>query len=717
MTFEPNPLALLPLTCCAVGVRLATLTIRRAPGLAAAGIGAATWNGCVALAACLEPSPLVLWLARLSLAATFVIAAGLLVYLVDAARLPARRAWSAAGIAVAAAGALLALGDPLVLAGVRRVGWGGGYGVAGAHVGAALALLALLLLLPFVRAALALRGAPRSRRRRQLAHAVAAVAIGLLGGIDVLGVLGHDVPPIGWATSTVALVLLTASLVRLQLVSARTAFVETRFWALFVAGTFLPLFGITLLAAGWGGWRNVLGRGLALVALGLVGARLGPGLRRLVGRRRDEHAARLRAFAAATRSPAAPAEVLPPLCAATGSLSPAAVAIGVEGELAAAAHLELLPVAAASATLPAPPPPLPETLVTRDDAAGEPADDPSRRWLDALGGDVLVPLRWRRETVGVLALRAPPAGADLDGEDREFLERLGRLAAVALTNAALHDRLSRRAAHLAREVDERTRSLAQAIGEQRAAQARLVAAEKQSSLALAVAGVSHEVNNALNFIYANAPVLAEYAAVYDELFVRAGSGEGPRAAAARLRRGADAVGEAAQRARGLVEDLRRFARADESELKRVDLRDALRAAERIVATQLPAGVDLARRIAEAPPGAYVVEAYPASLHHAILALLVNAVQAVGARGTVTVELEPKPGRRVRLAVCDDGPGVDDGDRERIFEPFYTTRPGAAGLGLSSSRLAAQRLGGTLELEPPPGGKGACFALELPGAAA
>lgn len=97
-------------------------------------------------------------------------------------------------------------------------------------------------------------------------------------------------------------------------------------------------------------------------------------------------------------------------------------------------------------------------------------------------------------------------------------------------------------------------------------------------------------------------------------------------------------------------------------------------------------------------------------------LLVNAVK-FSERGRITVRcrVEPADGgrRRVRLAVSDQGPGVPEAERERIFEPFITAggdRPGS-GLGLAFCRDLARAMGGTLALRPEPGG-GACFELDF-----
>jgi signal transduction histidine kinase len=703
--FEANPLALLPLLCCVVGVRTALVTYRLAPGLLLAAGGAVVWSACIAVAACLtEPGPAP-WTARISLAATLGIGGGVLHFLTALARVPRRGLWLAIGMPACAAGALIALLDPAIFPTARPVPWGGYYSLAGPRIIVPVAILLGLMGFPMAYTLRTWRRTPPSRRRAQLGHVLAAFGIALLGTLDLAAVLGYDLPPVGWLTSIVSLTVLYRSIAHLRLVGARTAFSRTRFWALFLCLTFLPLLAVVELTEGWAGWGSLGTRVLALVALWTVGARVERLVASAFERPAAAAAARVRAFAAATRSPSTPAFVLPPLARALEGvgLELCAAALGVDVGDGPPAAWDVL-VAGEEPRVEAPPAPLPGAIVAREDLEPGRADP----WLDAFDADVAVPLRHRREVVGVVLARL--RRGYLDEEAREALGRLAAQAAVAFTNAALHDRLARRAQHLQREVDERTRSLTQAISDRRAAQARLVQAERQSALGLLVAGVSHEVNNALNFIYANAPVLETYATAYDALLARAGGEAAARAAAGRLREGAGAVAEAARRTRALVEDLRRFARGD-TERQPIDLREAARAAMKLARAHARLRSDVTWRIADAPEGAYIIDAYPAALHHALLALGLNAAQAAGEAGTIAVELAAAEGS-VRLVVVDDGPGVPAEERERVFEPFVTTRSGATGLGLTTARATAQRLGGSLVLEGM-NGRGTRAVLTLP----
>ena len=96
-------------------------------------------------------------------------------------------------------------------------------------------------------------------------------------------------------------------------------------------------------------------------------------------------------------------------------------------------------------------------------------------------------------------------------------------------------------------------------------------------------------------------------------------------------------------------------------------------------------------------------------------LIINAAEALNGRGRLVVSTQWNPGlREVCIRFSDDGPGIDDETRQRIFEPFYTTkeRGRGTGLGLSISHGIIKRHKGRMEVESPPG-QGTTFAIHLP----
>jgi two-component system NtrC family sensor kinase len=121
---------------------------------------------------------------------------------------------------------------------------------------------------------------------------------------------------------------------------------------------------------------------------------------------------------------------------------------------------------------------------------------------------------------------------------------------------------------------------------------------------------------------------------------------------------------------------------------------------------------------EHAPGAPPVAGDRTALEQVLVNLLLNAVDAAGPDGSITVATGPDAAGGVRLVVRDSGPGVPPDLAARIFEPFVTTKdPGrGTGLGLAVVQRIVEDHGGTVSVGPAPEG-GAAFSVLLPAAAA
>jgi len=245
------------------------------------------------------------------------------------------------------------------------------------------------------------------------------------------------------------------------------------------------------------------------------------------------------------------------------------------------------------------------------------------------------------------------------------------------------------------DVSERRRA-AEALERSREA---LFQTEKLSALGSLLAGVSHELNNPLSIVVAQA-VMMERQARGGELADRAG----------RIRKAAD-------RCARIVQTFLAMARQKRPERESVDLNAVAVAAHELVNYGLRSDhVTVVRGLAPDLPR---IAADEDQLHQVLVNLLVNAQQALTAAGVpeprITIRTGFDPATNcVRLDVADNGPGVPERLRRRIFEPFYTTKPQGegTGVGLSFSQGLAEAHGGRLEYLAEPAG-GACFRLTLP----
>ena len=113
-------------------------------------------------------------------------------------------------------------------------------------------------------------------------------------------------------------------------------------------------------------------------------------------------------------------------------------------------------------------------------------------------------------------------------------------------------------------------------------------------------------------------------------------------------------------------------------------------------------------------GPWSVAGVPAELKATVQALVVNAVEASPPGGRVAIGLEPGAERGVRMTIDDEGSGLREEVRQRLFEPHVTTKPHGSGMGLFlAHRLVSGRYGGVLRLEPrAPAGTGTRATLEV-----
>jgi signal transduction histidine kinase len=245
----------------------------------------------------------------------------------------------------------------------------------------------------------------------------------------------------------------------------------------------------------------------------------------------------------------------------------------------------------------------------------------------------------------------------------------------------------------------------------------LIESEKLAALGGLVAGVAHEINTPVGIAVSTASYLSERTQAAQVVWR-----EGRFEPAAQQKYLSDAQESArlllsnAQRVARLVANFRQLAVDRVGEERRAfDLRACLDDTLRDLKPRLDeAGVELRLDVS----AGIAMDSYPVALAQVLTNLAVNALQhafAAGQPGSITVTAQLGDDDAVRLTVSDDGQGIDSALRERVFEPFFTTRrmQGGTGLGLYIvNQLVTRQLGGTVVLEAATGG-GARFDMRLP----
>jgi two-component system, NtrC family, sensor histidine kinase HupT/HoxJ len=274
------------------------------------------------------------------------------------------------------------------------------------------------------------------------------------------------------------------------------------------------------------------------------------------------------------------------------------------------------------------------------------------------------------------------------------------------------------------ELERAYRALKTAHDDLKQAQLQLVQSAKMVSLGRLVAGVAHELNNPISFVFGNVHVLEGYMARISRYLeaVRAGADSdalNDLSQELKIDKMMSDMGslldgtlEGAGRVRDIVQDLKRFSSAKKGRSTRFDLgKVAITAVEWVtkVARRKP-------RVTLHLPDALEVNGHEGQIHQVLVNLVQNALDAMD--GIVDAELEVSGGRgedKVWVSVRDNGPGIPEDQLLQLFDPFYTTKPvgRGTGLGLYISYGIVVDHKGTLTAGNHR--TGAVFTLELPGA--
>jgi two-component system, NtrC family, nitrogen regulation sensor histidine kinase NtrY len=267
-----------------------------------------------------------------------------------------------------------------------------------------------------------------------------------------------------------------------------------------------------------------------------------------------------------------------------------------------------------------------------------------------------------------------------------------RAAAARVASGDLTARVEVKAAG---EVGELVRGFNAMTEDLRAGRARLAQAERVAAWREVARRLAHEIKNPLTPIAMSVETLRDaYAAGrrdFPEIF-----DEGTRA-----------IGEEVRRLKRIVDEFSRFARLPAPDRAPVAPEELVGAVAALFPAP-PPGVVLRR---EVEPGLPPVLADRDQVLQVLLNLVRNGLDAMPAGGALTLTAR-RAGGAVAFTVTDAGPGVAPGDRERIFEPYFTTKEGGTGLGLAIARRIAEEHGGMLDVTGAPGG-GAAFTLALP----
>lgn len=314
--------------------------------------------------------------------------------------------------------------------------------------------------------------------------------------------------------------------------------------------------------------------------------------------------------------------------------------------------------------------------------------------------------------------------------------------AEVIARVKTHLKLHQLNQNLEMQVSLRTAELMAALKRMEQSQIQLIQSEKMATLGQLVAGVAHEINNPVNFIYGNIAHVEEYTQTLLEILqlyqmhdphpdeeIQAKAEEAdleflqedmPKMISS-LRIGTERI-------RQIVLSLRNFSRLDEAECKEINIHDGINSTLLILQHRLKAksdslGIEVICKYGNLP----LVECYPGLLNQVFMNILANAIDALEAnikiksgnlkstQGQITICTSVIEKNQVEIVISDNGLGIPENIKQRIFDPFFTTKPigKGTGLGLSISyQIIKEQHQGTLKCVSQPG-EGTKFIIVIP----
>ena len=321
---------------------------------------------------------------------------------------------------------------------------------------------------------------------------------------------------------------------------------------------------------------------------------------------------------------------------------------------------------------------------------------------------LVAPLLRGEDVVGMLVVRRKTPGA-FPQNTVDLIKTFAMQSVLAIQNARLFD-----------NVETRTRELAKSLGDLRTAQDRLVQTEKLASLGQLTAGIAHEIKNPLNFVNNFSSVSVE---LIDELRealggahldnkLRAEIGE----IADTLQGNLDKVVQHGKRADAIVKNMLLHSRQGSGEHRPVDVNALVEESLNLAyhgarAEKQGFNITLERSF---DPAAGEVDLFPQEIARALLNLISNGFYAATKRKAEANGGDCEPtlaaatknlGDRVEISIRDNGTGIPPEVREKMFNPFFTTKPAGegTGLGLSISHdIIVKQHSGIIEVDSQPG---------------
>jgi len=351
--------------------------------------------------------------------------------------------------------------------------------------------------------------------------------------------------------------------------------------------------------------------------------------------------------------------------------------------------------------------------------------------LSSLKINIAIPVRQGSELLAVIGLNMKNYQSAVNREDLQLLVPLANQTVIAiennnyikeserlvreLTESKIKEKYVTALEQTNTELDQKNKELNRLFKELQQKEGQLIHSEKMASLGHLVAGISHELNNPISFIYANTKALDKYLNQLEILW-----GDLDLAEDNKLHQNfEDLVRElksiitdnlsGSRNVKELVQNLKNFSRLDQADWKEAHLVEGIESSLKILKPQITEEIEIIRQIDDDP----LVFCNPGQLNQVFLNLLSNALQAMDGQGKLTISTKIEQGFYV-VKISDSGSGIPEDIQKKIFDPFFTTKDvnQGSGLGLSISYTIIKGHKGKLEVDSKLG-QGSVFSVQLP----
>jgi len=320
------------------------------------------------------------------------------------------------------------------------------------------------------------------------------------------------------------------------------------------------------------------------------------------------------------------------------------------------------------------------------DASLDPRVNPFLKKKLNLHSLVVIPLFAKEKALGAIAADHLEPGKNITSKTLESVMTFAQQAGLAIHNAVMYQELKAFSQQMEEKIQKTTADL-------RKTEAQLIRSEKLAALGQLAAGIAHEIRNPLTsiniLIHSMAENLSKENSRWEDLKV---------------------IEEEILRINEIVDQFLRFAKPASPLLEKADLIPIFEETLQLLRPQIEKGKVTVNKRFETLP---LITVDKEQIKQVILNLLMNAIQSMPGGGELSIGGQfSKDGYWVELTVQDSGMGIPAEDADRLFDPFFSTKEGGIGLGLSIAHRIIDQHHGKIEVESNPG-RGTCFILSLP----